>query len=123
MATNNSIILGCSEGEEVFVPAIAGACKHCVSLLEGRAFKVTHQPPKETYDHEMNYVWEGKSNFGRKVAAWIPCVPLHPHCRHRYHRLSRFYKIVDGRPVLKSTAELIQEERQRMGLPSDPDLK
>ena len=122
-AANDAYLSGVDEGETVWVPPVDGSCKYCKQLLEGKTFTVTHELPKETYEHEMNYVWAGKSNYGRKVSAWIPCIPLHPNCRHRYHRLSRFYKIVDGQPVLKTTAELIQEERARRGLPPDPNLK
>jgi hypothetical protein len=87
---------------------------------------VTKDPKKMgiTYLHEMEYVWVGKTNYGRKVSEYIPCIPLHPNCRHRYHKLSRFYEVgADGRPKLRDVKDLIQEERRRRGLGDDPNLK
>lgn len=125
MATNDAYLAGLSEGDQVWVPPVEGACKHCQSFLENKSFTVTHDPRfmGRGYQDEMNYVWVGKSNFGRKPSSWIPCIPLHPNCRHRFHKISRFYKIVDGKPTLKTTTELIQEERARRGMPPDPNLK
>jgi hypothetical protein len=125
MASNDGFLAGCEEGDQVWVPPVAGACKHCIKYLEGKTFTVTHDPAKmgNTYSQEMQNVWVGKSNFGRTTATYIPCIPLHPNCRHRYHKLSRFYKVVDGKPVLKTSAELIQEERAKRGLPPDENLK
>lgn len=125
MATNDGYLAGCEEGDQVWVPPVSGACKYCVKYLEGKVFIVTHDPAKmgNDYNQEMHNVWVGKSNFGRNTSTYIPCIPLHPHCRHRYHKLSRFYKVVDGKPVLKTSAELIQEERARRGMPPDENLK
>ena len=126
MAHNDAHLLGLTEGSTVHVPKLAGACKHCVELLEGRTFTVLHQAPDEdTHDFEMNYLWPGKTNYGRRVATWIPCIPLHPNCRHRAVTLSRFYRLdpKDNVPKLKSSIELIQEERLRRGLPPDPDIQ
>lgn len=114
MVGNDAYLAGCAEGESVYVPTLVGACKHCVGMLEGKSFTVLSKPPAQlNYDLEMNYVWAGKSNYGRTVSTWIPCVPLHPNCRHRYQKLSRFYKIVDGKPVLKELEELIAEEKAK----------
>lgn len=125
MATNDAYLAGCDEGDTVWVPPVEGACKHCKTYLEGKTFKVTHDPSKmgATHSDEMSYVWPGKSNFGRNVSTYIPCIPLHPNCRHRYHKLSRFYKVVNGVPTLKTSGELINEERMARGLPPDPNLK
>lgn len=123
MATNDAYLTGLAEGETVIVPHVEGTCKHCANLLEGKEFKVLANPPeRETYDTDMNYVWAGKSNFGRRTAEWRPCLPLHPCCRHRAVRLSRFYKIQDGKTVLKTTAELINEERAKRGMAPDPNM-
>jgi len=124
-AANDAYLSGVEEGETVVGMGAENACKYCKQLVIGKTFTVMHEPPKEfTHQNEMNLVWPGKSNYGRKVSEWIPAIPLHPHCRCRYHRLSRFYKVDEkGNIVLKTTAELIQEERARRGLPPDPNLK
>jgi hypothetical protein len=125
MAVTDGYLAGCAEGTTVWVPPVAGACKYCIKYLEGKTFTVTHNPSKmgNTYKQEMNYIWVGKSNFGRTTSTYIPCVPLHPCCRHRVHALSRFYKVIDGKPVLKTSAELIQEERIKRNMGLDPNLK
>lgn len=124
MAGNDAFVLGCAEGSEVWCPPISGACEHCVELLEGKTFKILHKAPSTlTYDNEMNYIWPGKSNYGRKLATWIPCVPLHPNCRHRLTPLSRFYSMKQGKPRLKTSIELIQEERARRGMLPDPNIE
>ncbi len=123
MAHNDAFLHTVGQGEKVYVSPIGGACKYCQALLEGKTFTVVHEEPK-TVDHktEMNVVWPGKTNQGRKVAAWIPCIPLHPNCRHRYQHISKFYKVDNGKPKLKTAIELIQEERARRGLPPDPHI-
>lgn len=125
MASSDAYLAGCEEGDTVIVPAVEGSCRYCKKYLEGKSFIVTHDPAKMGHDYqqEMNYVWVGKTNYGRTTASYIPCIPLHPNCRHRWHKLSRFYKMDEnGKPVLKTTKELIQEERARRGLPPDPNL-
>lgn len=126
-ATNNAYLTGCEEGDTVVGMGAANACKHCNQYVIGKSFKVTHKihtdDDYDDYATEMGYVWVGKSNYGRTTAAFIPCVPMHPNCRCRWHKLSRFYKTDNrGNIVLKTTAELIQEERARRGLPPDPNL-
>jgi hypothetical protein len=124
MANNDAFLMGLPEGSEVWIPELANSCKYCKALLEGKTFKVLAKPPTNlTYDTEMNYLWAGKTNFGRKPSTWIPCLPLHPNCRHRATSLSRFYKMDKGKPRLKSSIELIQEERARRGLPPDPNIE
>ncbi len=123
MATNDAYIQGVPEGETVVGMGAENACQHCKKLVIGKTFTVTHGVPKNTHHHEMNFVWAGKSNYGRRVYEYIPCVPLHPNCRCRWHRISRFYKVVDGKTVLKTTAELINEERVKRGMKPDPNLK
>lgn len=119
MATNDAFLAGCVEGDEVWVPPVEGACIYCQKYLENKSFKVSKEP-----GNELTEVWPGKSNYGRKVKDWIPCIPLHPNCRHRFHKFSRFYKVDEnGKPKLKTTAELIQEERLRRGMGLDPNLK
>lgn len=125
MASTDAYLAGCSEGDQVWVPPVEGACKYCKKYLEGQTFTVTHEPKLQgnNYDQEMKYVWVGKTNYGRTVATYIPCIPLHPHCRHRFHKVSRFFKPgEDGRPVLKDIKQLINEERIRRGLGPDPKL-
>jgi hypothetical protein len=56
--------------EKVWCPPHAGACKSCKRLLEGQVFNI------EDVIHA--------SNYGRKERDWVPCVPLHPHCRHSF---------------------------------------
>lgn len=123
-AVNDSYLADLKEGDEVYTPTIAGACKHCQRLLEGKSFTFLSAPP-EKIDHntEKNYVWVGKSNYGRSTAAWVPCIPLHPQCRHTWQRKSKFYNMDEsGKLKLKTTEELIQEERIKRGLGEDPEL-
>lgn len=123
MASSDAFIAGCAEGDEVWVPPVPGACKHCVNLLEGKTFIVTHDPEKIGNGHAFKYIWPGKSNYGRRAASWVPCIPLHPNCRHRYHKKSRFYETdASGKQQLRSLKDLINEERARRGLPPDPNL-
>ena len=126
MASNDAYLAGCTEGAKVICNTVDGACKYCKEYLEGKEFTVTHDPKKmgNTHLQEMTYLWTGKTNFGRKLATWLPCVPLHPNCRHRLHQLSRFYAVDEtGKPKLRPVNELIQEERVRRGLGLDPALK
>lgn len=120
MASNDAFIAGCAEGTEVWIPPVAGACEYCQTMIEGKTFIVT----SDVNADPMKYIWVGKSNYGRKTKEWIPCVPLHPNCRHALHSISRFYKVnANGKPILKTTVELIQEERLKRGLGLDPNLK
>jgi len=120
MASNDAFLAGCSEGDTVWVPPVEGSCEHCKKLIEGKTFIVTSDPGADP----QKYIWVGKSNYGRTVKEWIPCVPLHVQCRHRFHAVSRFYKVdQDGKPKLKTTVELIQEERLKRGLGPDLNLK
>lgn len=124
LATNDAYLSGIEEGETVVGMGAENACKHCKQYVIGKTFTVTHKPPSEdTYHGDMNQVWVGKSNYGRRVAEYRPAIPMHPNCRCRWHRISRFYKVGDsGKLELKSTAELIQEERAKRGLEPDPNL-
>ena len=120
MASNDAFIAGCAEGTEVWIPPVEGSCDYCKKLIEGKTFIVTSDPGADP----LKYIWVGKSNYGRLTKEWIPCVPLHPHCRHRLHQFSRFYKTnAEGKPKLKTTAQLINEERVRRGMGVDPNLK
>jgi len=124
-ATNDAYLSGVEEGETVVGMGAENACKYCKQLVIGKTFTVIHKLPKVMdYKTEMQSVWVGKTNYGRKASEYIPAIPMHPNCRCRWHRISRFYKVgEDGKLVLKTTAELIQEERARRGLPPDPNLK
>jgi hypothetical protein len=123
-AANDAYLSGVEEGETVIGMGSTNACKHCKQYVIGKQFLVTHKLPKNTYEHEMKYVWAGKSNYGRRVATYQPAIPMHPNCRCRWHRVSKFYSVDDkGAFKLKTTAQLIQEERARRGLPPDPNLK
>lgn len=124
-ATNDAYLSGVEEGETVVGMGAENACKHCKQYVIGKQFTVTHKVPSEdTYHSDMNQVWAGKSNYGRRVAEYRPAIPMHPNCRCSWHRISRFYKMGDkGKLELKSTEELINEERAKRGLPPDPNLK
>ena len=120
MASNDAFVAGCKAGDEVWVPPVEGSCDYCKRLIEGKSFTISEDP----FADPLKYIWTGKSNYGRTVKEWVPCVPLHPNCRHRLHKFSRFYKVDEkGKPVMKTTAELINEERAKRGLPPDPNLK
>lgn len=123
-AHNDSFLAGCEEGETVVGMGAANACKHCRQYIIDKTFTVTHKiPSEENYHTDMDLVWAGKSNYGRRVAEYRPAIPMHPNCRCRYHVVSRFYKVGgSGKLELKSTAELIQEERRKRGMEDDPNL-
>lgn len=123
-AHNDAFLAGCEEGETVVGMGALNACRHCKQYVINKTFTVTHKvPSEENYHTDMNLVWAGKSNYGRRVAEYRPAIPLHPNCRCKYHIISRFYKVGDsGKLELKSTAELIQEERKKRGLDEDPNL-
>lgn len=72
-------------GKHVVVPPIGDdkVCKSCKRWLEGKVFYVSPNPidaPNKQQNEQ--YLWVGKSNIGRKQADWVPCLPLHPNCRH-----------------------------------------
>lgn len=116
--TNDAYLSGLEEGARVIGMGAVNACKYCKTLVINREFKVLPAPPeKETYDTDMKYVWPGKTNYGRKVAEYRACIPVHVQCRCRFHRLSDFYKMgKDGKLELKTSEELINEEREKRGL-------
>lgn len=124
-AANDAYLSGCAEGDTVIGMGADNACKHCKRLVIGKQFTVTHELPKNTNEHESRFVWAGKTNYGRSTAAWIPAIPVHPNCRCRWHKVSRFYKPDPqggDKPILKETWELIQEERLKRGMGLDPNL-
>lgn len=124
-AANDAFLAGCAEGDRVVGMGAVDACKHCKSLVIGKEFIVLSRPPeRETYETDTKYLWVGKSNYGRKTSEYVACVPTHPMCRCRMHKVSIFYEVKpDGKLHLKTTAQLIQEERARRGLAPDPTLQ
>ncbi len=72
MARANSLgrLDGCLQMgyDEVWVPPHAGACSACKALIENRVFLAS--------------VLKTNSNYGKKRAEWVPCLPLHPRCSH-----------------------------------------
>lgn len=52
----------------VFVPHSPTTCEKCAALVDERVFKLSDI--------------EGKTNYKRKQADWIPALPLHPNCTH-----------------------------------------
>jgi len=81
----NDATLTMLAGKHVVVPVIGDGkvCSACKHLLEGKVFYVS--PVKienPTKQQREQYLWPGKSNVGRKREDWIPCLPLHPKCRH-----------------------------------------
>lgn len=83
MASTDAFIASQKDGLKVTVPALAGACKYCVQLLEGKTFILLKNPPATlTPEHAEKYLWVGKTNYGRTSKNYIPCIPLHPRCRH-----------------------------------------
>jgi len=124
-AHNDAFLAGLEDGATIVGMGAINACKHCKDHVIGKTFTYTTKvPEKENYHTDTKLVWLGKSNYGRRVSEYRPALPLHPNCRCRWHVLSRFYKVgPNGTFELKSTAELIQEERIRRGLPPDPSLE
>jgi len=124
-ASSDAYLSGIEDGETVIGMGAVNACKHCQEYVIGKTFEViSHPPTDDTYKSDMKQVWVGKSNYGRRVAEYRPAIPMHPNCRCRWHRISKFYKLGDsGKLELKSTAELINEERAKRGLPPDTTLE
>ncbi len=88
MAYNDAVLSHLGD-DYVVVPPIGDekVCKHCFRLLEGKVFWVSPVPIQNaTQQENEQYMWVGKSNVGRKVKDWIPCIPLHPNCRHVFLR-------------------------------------
>lgn len=56
--------------DQVWAPPHVGACNACKRLLENRVFALADV---------IN-----ASNFGKPPAEWVPCIPLHPQCRHAW---------------------------------------
>lgn len=86
-AFNAGMLLTLPAGSYVTVPPINDdrVCGHCKELLENKIFEVLHAAPENPTRMELETcVWPGKSNYGRKVKDYVPCVPLHPNCRHMY---------------------------------------
>jgi hypothetical protein len=89
-AHNDMYLLGLKTGDMVTVAPVAGACSRCKSLLEGKTFKYMEYPPEQMDSYILkNYVWAGKTNMGRAYNDWIPSIPLHPHCRHYWIKVSK----------------------------------
>lgn len=85
-AFNSGYLLSLPEGSYVTVPPINDdrVCPACKELLEGKVFEVLHHPPVHLTRQVLETaLWPGKSNIGRKREDWVPCVGLHPNCRHR----------------------------------------
>jgi hypothetical protein len=123
-AANDAYLSGCSEEDTLIGMGAVGACKHCSNIIIGKKFTFRSEPPeRNSYTTDMKEVWVGKTNYGNRVAEYVAAIPLHPHCRCRYHRISRFYDIgEDGKLKLKTTAELINEERAKRGLAPDKHI-
>lgn len=124
-ATNDAYLSGCSEGDTLIGMGAVGACKHCEKLIIGKMVTFRSKPPENfSFSTDTKEVWVGKTNYGNRVVEYVAAIPLHPHCRCRWHRISRFYKMgKDGKLVLKDTAELINEERAKRGLAPDKSLE
>ncbi len=72
-------------GKHVVIPPIGDekVCKECKYWLEGKVFYVSPVPIENPTKQQLEqYLWPGKSNVGRKQEDWVPCLPLHPNCRH-----------------------------------------
>lgn len=124
-AANDAYLSGCDEGDTLIGMGAVGACKHCQNLIIGKQVTFRSRPPENgSFSTDTKEVWVGKTNYGNRVSEYVAAIPLHPHCRCRWHRISRFYKMgADGRLVLKDTAELINEERAKRGLAPDKSLE
>lgn len=56
--------------DEVWIPPHTGACAECKRLIENKVF------PVELLKANAH------ANWGKKARDWLPCLPLHPRCRH-----------------------------------------
>jgi DNA topoisomerase IB len=108
-AMNNGYLMTLQDGDTLTIEEAADCCKKCREINVGRTFTYRVKPG----DPETE-IWVGKNNVGKKQADWKPCVPLHPHCRAKYLRLnSTFYKMVDGKIVLKNAQEILAEKEAK----------
>ncbi|MGI8631073.1 MAG: hypothetical protein ACR2NA_00775 [Solirubrobacterales bacterium] len=56
--------------DRVWASPHVGACQHCKRLIENKDFPIEQV--------------RGATNHGREQADWVPCIPLHPNCRHSW---------------------------------------
>jgi hypothetical protein len=104
-ALSNGYLAGLNEGDRVEGISAVNACRHCQQKINGKVYEYSKVP---RWDEPDKYVWIGKSNFGRKVAQYVACVPLHPSCRCRWQRMSAFYEMKDGKMTLRSVDDLYE---------------
>ena len=111
---SDGFIGGQPDGNYVVGNAHDDACTYCISRIEGKVYRVSHENPPEDYsefdpkskeyrDMDKRWdqeIWVGKSNYGRSFSprkrtedGLVPreqhemakgVIPLHPNCRCRY---------------------------------------
>jgi hypothetical protein len=107
----NGYIMSQGEGQKVVGQSRPDCCPWCKSMIQGKIFTVTHEPPQNASDPKWDdFIWSGKSNIMRTRHAkaangvirvsgelWKPCIPLHPHCRCTWVAYNpRFHEIGPG---------------------------
>lgn len=102
-------------GDYVMGQGAANACKHCKRLIIGKSYRISEGPGDVASE-----VWIGKTNVGNKVKDYVPAIPLHPHCRCRWVKVSQFQSVDEqGKLRIKPLEELIEEYKQRGLVHSD----
>lgn len=104
-ALTNGYIGSLNDGDRVEGITATNGCKHCRRLIDSKVYIVSKVP---RWDKPDQYVWVGKTNYGRTTKDYVACVPLHPHCRCRWQRMSDFYAMEEGKMKLRSVDELYE---------------
>jgi hypothetical protein len=105
----NGYLASLPVGSRLIAQGAVDACPDCKRLLENQVFTLSDGP-----GDDQTQVWVGKTNVGRKKAAWLPTIPLHPNCRHKWQLLSDFQSLdQDGNIYIRPLEELIEEYKKK----------
>ncbi len=100
---NTGYLTTLSEGDYVVGQSAVDPCVKCKELVAGKVYQFTKEP-----GNPDKQIWVGKNNVGKRRRDWKAAVIMHPHCRCRWSRINtKFFKVVDGKVVLKTREEVL----------------